>query len=278
MHEQVGQCRRILYYDCFSGISGDMNLAAMLGLGVEPDYLRGELAKLGMAEEFECTISTATRKGITGIQVHIAPPGGTSRGRPSHCRRLADIQAIIGQSELAEPVKRTSLAMFHRLAMAEAHIHGQDIDDVHFHEVGATDAIIDIVGAAICFHHLAPDEVWCSAIELGGGFITCDHGILPVPAPAVVEILKGFPVSRGAVATETTTPTGAAILAALTSRCPLAPAFILRRTAYGIGHRDNAIPNVLRVQLADLPVSWAASCQRASDSLPASIEEEKDVH
>ncbi|HKK34400.1 MAG TPA: nickel pincer cofactor biosynthesis protein LarC, partial [Desulfomicrobiaceae bacterium] len=243
----------ILYYDCFSGISGDMNLAAMIDLGVDPALLARELSGLGLDHEFTLEAGKDSRKGIHGTRVdvvlkkhHHAPHG---HHHAAH-RNLRDIETIIDQSGLAEPVKTTALAIFRRVAEAEARVHGRDLYEVHFHEVGAVDSIVDIVGAAVCFHALDIDQVWCSPVELGGGFVTCAHGRMPVPAPATVEILRDCPTTRGAVMQETTTPTGAAILAALTDRFTAGPALTMRKTAYGIGHRDTDIPNVLRVHLA----------------------------
>lgn len=253
----------ISYYDCFSGISGDMNLAAMIELGVDPDYLRGELNKLGIDEEFAVEVAPGERKGITGTRVdvvlkhhhhdhdHHHEEGGHHHHHHEH-RNLRDIETIINTSALDDDVKATSLAIFRRVAEAEAKVHGKELYEVHFHEVGATDSIVDIVGAAICFHALDIDEVWCSPIELGGGFVNCAHGMMPVPAPATVEILKGIPTTRGAVQKETATPTGAAILAELVDRFEARPDMAVRATGYGIGHRDTEIPNVLRVNLASV--------------------------
>jgi hypothetical protein len=243
----------ILYYDCFSGISGDMNLAAMIDLGVDPAFLARELSSLGLDHEFTLEVGKDSRKGIHGTRVdvvlnnhHHAPHG---HHHAAH-RNLRDIEKIIDQSGLAEPVKTTALAIFRRVAEAEARVHDRDLYEVHFHEVGAVDSIVDIVGAAVCFHALDIDQVWCSPVELGGGFVRCAHGMMPVPAPATVEILRDCPTTRGAVMKETTTPTGAAILAALTDRFTAGPTLTMRKTAYGIGHRDTDIPNVLRVHLA----------------------------
>ena len=244
----------ILYYDCFSGISGDMNLAAMIDLGVNPDFLKKELSKLGIDHEFTLEISQDARKGIHGTRVdvlltehHHPHPG--HHHHHDH-RNLRDIEKIIHASGLSESVRKTALAIFRRVAEAEAKIHGRGVYEVHFHEVGAIDSIVDIVGAAICFHALDINEVWCSPIELGGGFVKCAHGMMPVPAPATVEILRGCPTTRGAVMKETATPTGAAIAGALTNRFTPSPAMTVHRTGYGIGHRDTDIPNVLRVHLA----------------------------
>lgn len=253
----------ILYYDCFSGISGDMNLAAMIELGVDPAFLIKELSKLNLDDEFSIKISTDSRKGIFGTRVdvelkhqhHDHKDHGHSHEHHHHGHRnLKDIEKIIRSSALNEKVIKTSLAIFKKVAEAEAKIHGKSLHEVHFHEVGATDSIVDIVGAAICFHQLDIDAVWCSSIELGGGFVNCAHGVMPVPAPATSEILTGCPTTRGAVQKETTTPTGAAILATLTNNFSDSPKMTVGKTAYGIGHRDTDIPNVLRVQLAEIEI------------------------
>ncbi|MEA4992099.1 Pyridinium-3,5-bisthiocarboxylic acid mononucleotide nickel insertion protein [bioreactor metagenome] len=260
---------KILYYDCFAGISGDMNLAALIDLGVSPDYLKAELAKLAIDDEFALQCQPEKCNGIQGMQVHVRLSGhqhGHSHGHEhphghehnpaqgSHLphRNLADITAIITQSTLADPVKQTSLNIFRRIAEAEAKVHGKALEDVHFHEVGATDSIVDIVGAAICFHALDVDAVWSSPLELGGGFVRCAHGMMPVPAPATVEILHGIPTTRGGVEHEATTPTGAAIIAALAHAFKAAPAMTTLSTGYGIGHRQTERPNMLRVHLAEV--------------------------
>ena len=272
---------KILYYDCFAGISGDMNLAALIDLGVSPDYLKAELAKLAIDDEFALQCQPEKCNGIQGRQVHVCLNGqqhGHSHGHEhphghehahvgasahvhdhnpaqgSHLphRNLAAITAIITQSTLADPVKQTSLNIFRRIAEAEAKVHGKALEDVHFHEVGATDSIVDIVGAAICFHALDVDAVWSSPLELGGGFVRCAHGLMPVPAPATVEILHGIPTTRGGVEHEATTPTGAAIIAALAHAFKATPAMTTLSTGYGIGHRQIERPNILRVHLAEV--------------------------
>ncbi len=236
----------ILYYDCFSGISGDMNLAGMIQLGVDPGYLRRELSKLGLDQEFDFKTTRDSRHGIVGtrVDVTLTLPGGRKH------RSLQDIERIIEGSGLNESVRNTAGKIFRRLAEAEAKVHGTDTQKIHFHEVGATDAIVDIVGAAICYHVLKVKEVWSSPVEMGGGFVRCAHGILPVPAPATMEILTGIPTTRGAVQEETTTPTGAAILTTLADRFTDSPRLTVEKTGYGIGHRKSDLPNVLRVQLA----------------------------
>jgi uncharacterized protein (TIGR00299 family) protein len=263
---------RILYYDCFAGISGDMNLAAMLELGIEKSFLESELAKLHLPDHYKIEAQRDSRCGIFGTRVdvhtHSHSHSDTSTHSHSHDHRgFTEIAAFIDESDLSDPVKQTSLAIFRRIGEAEAHVHGCTIDEIHFHEVGAVDSIVDIVGASICYHALAPDRVLCSTIELGGGFVTCAHGKIPIPAPATVEILKGIPTRRGTVRVETTTPTGAAILAELVDSFTDTPELLIEQTAYGIGHREMDIPNALRVQLAS-PVVAANPIQDDND-LPA---------
>lgn len=246
---------RVLYYSCASGISGDMNLAAMLDLGVEENHLRDELAKLNIAHEFELKITPSSKNGIHGTRVdvilkeHKHHHSHNDHHAHHHGRNLNDITTIIESSSLSDTVKKSSLAIFKRIAMAEAHVHKCPINEIHFHEVGATDAIVDIVGAAICREAIEIDQVICSSIELGGGVVNCAHGLIPVPAPATVEILQDIPTRSGAVQYETTTPTGAAILAEFVDIYTDTPYLTINKTAYGIGHRDMDIPNVLRVQL-----------------------------
>ncbi|KPK87946.1 MAG: hypothetical protein AMS27_00915 [Bacteroides sp. SM23_62_1] len=259
----------VLYYDCFSGISGDMNLGALIDLGVDPDHLKSELRKLNL-EGFKLEWVTDSRKGISGTRAIVkisegpgkteksgkhgqsGPHHGSENHDHSDHRNLDDIRRIIENSRLNEFIKKKSLEIFQKVAEAEAKVHGKSVDDIHFHEVGAIDSIVDIVGAAICIDYLKPDRIISSSVELGGGFVKCAHGILPVPAPATVEILKDIPVKYGAVQSETTTPTGAAILAVFTDQFSDKPHFRIQKTGYGIGERDHDIPNVLRVHLGML--------------------------
>lgn len=257
---------KILYYDCFSGISGDMNLGALLDLGIDKKYLIEELSKLKL-KGYEIKVSRDSRKGIEGTKVdvvlqehnhehnhnedgHAHVHKGNVHSHDEH-RNLKDIEEIIDCSELSSKVKDLSKKMFMKVAEAEAKVHGKSLYEVHFHEVGAVDSIVDIVGAAICLNYLNVDKIMSSSIELGGGFVKCAHGIIPVPAPATVEILKGIPVKLGAVPFETTTPTGAAILAAIVDEFQDDKNFIISKIGYGIGNRDTDIPNVLRVMLVE---------------------------
>jgi uncharacterized protein (TIGR00299 family) protein len=239
---------KIVYYDCFAGISGDMNLAAMIDLGVDADYLRSELSKLPITG-YELKVTKDQRHGISGTKVEVE----LDREENHAHRNLSDIESIIDKSDLKKSIKKTSNEIFRRLAEAEAKVHKKRIEDIHFHEVGAVDAIVDIVGAAICYENLKPDRVMASTIELGGGFARCFHGNLPVPAPATVEILKGIPVRKGSATFETTTPTGAAIISTLAEDFRDQASITIGRIGYGIGHKESdEIPNVLRVFLGEL--------------------------
>ncbi len=263
----------ILYYDCFCGISGDMNLGAMIDLGVDPEHLKAELQKLPMANEFELKISRQQKKGIEGTKAdvvlkhshhhhshenehhhHGTEEGhshGHGEGHHHDHRNLAKIEGIIMGSVLSDKVKALSMKIFMEVAVAEAKVHGKPIDQVHFHEVGAVDSIVDIVGAAICYEALGVDGVISSSVELGGGFVKCDHGMMPVPAPATAEILKGIPVRMGLTKSEMTTPTGAAILKALVSEYNDQMSMNIVKIGYGLGNRDHEFPNVLRAMILE---------------------------
>jgi hypothetical protein len=235
---------RILYYDCFSGISGDMNLGAMIDLGVDIGYLLGELEKLNL-HGWKLLAEKDQRHGITGTKVTVKQ----TRHEHKH-RHLADIEKILRNSLLDQETRDLSLKIFMKVAEAEAKVHALPIEKVHFHEVGAVDSIIDIAGAAICFNALKVDAVYVSPVELGGGFVRCDHGLLPVPAPATAEIIKGIPVRKDGVNFEATTPTGAAIIAVLGTHFTTGNTLSIEKTGYGIGQKENPdTPNLLRVFL-----------------------------
>ena len=272
-------CMQILYYDCYAGISGDMNLGAMVDLGVDPAYLISELSRLKLDNEFRLEVSRKQKMGITGTKVDVilaheshsheechdlecgtsehtrSEAGGHTEHhhhghRHADHRNLKDIAAIIDASDLSPAVRARAIRMFRLVAEAEAKVHGKTVDEVHFHEVGAVDSIVDIVGAAICIEKLAPDRVISSPVQVGGGFVRCAHGLFPVPAPATAEILKHIPIRSGLVGQETTTPTGAAILAANTDEFAEECRFRIEKVGYGLGTRDLGIPNALRVYLA----------------------------
>jgi len=251
---------KVLYYDCFCGISGDMNLGALIDLGVDKEYIIKQLSKLKLDSEYKIKIEKTTKKGISGTKVdvnlshhhHHHNDDHHHHGQQGSHRNLTDIEKIINDSNLSERVKTISLNMFMKVAEAEAKVHGKSLYEVHFHEVGATDSIIDFVGAAVCLDYLKVDRIMASSVQVGGGFVKCAHGIIPVPAPATVEILLGIPVKSGLVPFETTTPTGAAILAANVEVFTDKIDFSVEKVGYGIGHRELEIPNVLRVYLGSI--------------------------
>ena len=256
---------RILYYDCFAGISGDMNLGAMIDLGVDPDYLIAELQKLNI-EGFHLEIQKDMRRGISGTKATVVIENPENEKH----RHLRHVEELINQSSLSPEVKILSLKIFDLIAVAEGKVHDISKERVHFHEVGALDSIADIVGAAICLDYLKVDKVMSSPIQLGGGMVKCAHGIMPVPAPATALIVQNVPVKTGLVQHEATTPTGAAILVATVDEFTGQINFPIQKTAYGIGQRDvSEVPNVLRVYLSEsgentdntrLEEAWMLEC------------------
>lgn len=238
---------KVISYDCFSGISGDMNLGAMIDLGVDKDYLVNELNKLNLPG-WELIVEKDQRHGITGTKATVKQ----TRHEHAH-RHLSDIEEILDRSSLDERTKELSKKIFLKIATAEAKVHGMPLDHVHFHEVGAVDSIVDVTGAAICFIALDIERVHLSSVELGGGFVNCDHGKLPVPAPATAEIIKGLPIKKGGVSFEATTPTGAAILATLCTDFGPDLQMTIEKTGYGVGQKDDHdVPNLLRVFVAEI--------------------------
>ena len=232
---------RIAYFDLVSGISGDMTVAALLDLGAPRKRLREELGKLS-GIGFRLRVGTKTVNGIRAVRFQVLAGEGQPR------RSWSDIRDLIEGSGLPAEVKSRSLAIFSKLAEAEGKIHGVAPEDVHFHEVGAVDSIVDIVAAAIGFCLLEIDEFACSVVPLGRGLTRSLHGVLPVPAPATLELLKGFPVEDAGLEAENVTPTGAAILSALVTRKGEAPAMRIERTGYGAGTLEFADrPNVFRI-------------------------------
>lgn len=230
-----------LYFDCFSGISGDMTLGAFVDLGVPDSFLKHELARLPLTG-FDITTSGTSKHGIhaTNLFVH--------EEKHVHAMNYSHIRSLIENSPLSVRVKTLSLSIFEKIAVAESRIHGCAKDKVHFHEVGGIDAMVDIVGTALCMEYMDIRTVRASAIPLGSGFTTCAHGTIPIPAPATTEILRGVPVYGTAIKKELVTPTGAAIITSIAQSFGNMPAMTINRTAYGSGKRDlNEQPNLLRV-------------------------------
>ena len=234
---------RTLLYDCFSGISGDMHIGAMVDVGVPVDYLRGELEKLPLKHEFRLEVETAAKMGITGSRATVVLRDDVPRPH----RHLAQIIEIIEGAGYGSAVEKRAVGMFRALGEAEADVHGIDIEEVHFHEVGATDAIVDIVSAALGLEYLGIDSARSRPVEVGGGTVLCEHGRMPVPAPATALLLRGVPCRYGGVDGEATTPTGASILRCAVDTFEEPRNFVADRVGYGIGHKDFSLPNVLRV-------------------------------
>ena len=237
---------RIAYFDCFAGASGDMILGALLDAGLSIESLREEIAKLKLSH-YDLHVEKVVKKGIGGSQAHVV----IDQDHHHHHRHLSHIRKIIDNSELDESVKEKSTEIFVRLAEAEARVHRSSVESVHFHEVGAMDAIIDVVGGVVGMHALGVEKVFCSPINVGGGSIQCAHGVLPVPAPATAELIRGKPVYSTGAEGELLTPTGAAILTTLASNFGPMPAMTVREIGYGAGHSDPGIPNLLRVSIGD---------------------------
>jgi pyridinium-3,5-bisthiocarboxylic acid mononucleotide nickel chelatase len=292
---------RIAYLDCFSGISGDMFLGALIDAGVSPNLFEQAVAALGAGAKLE--ISRVNRSGISATKVDVvvaaekdspgrdrtlpAPPPGSnqpshrharahsrahqpapdahdSRHHQQHGRGLAEIREIISEAALSPQAKRTAIAIFERLGGAEAKIHNVPVEKIHFHELGAVDALVDITCAAVGSEALGVDEIICSPLNVGGGTVTCAHGRFPVPAPATVELLTGAPVYSSGIQAELATPTGAAIVSTLASRFGRFPAMQVEKVGYGAGARD--LPghaNVLRITIGSAETD-------AGKTLPAS--------
>ena len=291
--------KKILYFDCLSGISGDMTIAALLDLGIDRDKFLEELEKINI-DGYRIEISKGQKNGITGTDFNVIldveeehchshdehnhshdghhhDHHGHSHGDHSHehehnhehshghnhehhshdhvHRNLHDIEHIIDGSDLNENVKSLSKKIFGYVAKSEAKIHDKPIEEVHFHEVGAVDSIVDIIGAAICIDMLNVDEIYSSPLHIGTGFVNCAHGRIPVPAPATLDILKGIPVYSKGIRSELVTPTGAAIIKAIAKDFIPTPEMVIDEIGYGLGKKDLEITNVLRVNLGKKKVT-----------------------
>lgn len=269
-----------LYFDCFSGISGDMVLGAFLDLGVDETYLKQELEKLHL-DHYQLYGEKTKKLGITGTYCHVD-------AREEHVHRhFYEIRQMIWDSELDAKVKETAVAIFERVAKAEGRVHGVPAEHVHFHEVGALDSIIDIVGAAICFHAVAPKRVFVSGINVGSGWVHCAHGVIPVPAPATVEILSEAKIQMYSkwIEQECATPTGVAIVAELAEYTQKIPNIIPKKVAYGFGKKDFPIPNGLRLIYGELQETasagtgddaWMIDSTKASDERVNEVNQETD--
>ncbi len=234
----------IAYLDCFSGVSGDMILGALVDAGLAIADLREDLSRLPLSG-YELTAERVSRGGIVGTQVAVKTEGAHER------RGLFDIIEIIGKADLPAEVTGPVRRAFERLAKAEARVHGHSVEEVHFHEVGAIDAIMDIVGAFCGFHRLGIEAVYASPLPLGGGWVKTAHGRLPVPAPATVELLHGVPSYGGPVEEELVTPTGAAILTTACREFGAMPPMTIKAIGWGAGTKELPRPNLLRMFLGE---------------------------
>jgi uncharacterized protein (TIGR00299 family) protein len=235
-----------IYLDCFSGVSGNMLLGALLDAGVPQKLLHDTLQQLNI-KGFEVNIEHVQIHGFAACRVTVT----TDEHHPH--RHLADIKSILDDSALEPAITAKAKAVFHRLAKAEAAVHGTTVEAIHFHEVGAVDALVDIVGTVAGFHFLGPVEITCSPLPMPGGWVQCAHGEIPLPAPAVCKLLQDVPVYGESLQQELVTPTGAALVAELASGFGQMPAMILQKTAYGAGtmQRADSRPNLLRIQVGE---------------------------
>jgi len=243
---------RIAYLDTISGIAGDMTMAAFVSAGLPLDELSAELRKLSIGG-FELMGSHVQRSGISAVHIDVVVSH-----EPHYHRHLKDIQSIIIQSALPDRVKERAQSVFSTIAKAEAKVHNTTIEKVHFHEVGALDSIVDIVGTAICLELLGVQCVYSSPVKLGsGGFIDTEHGKMPIPTPATVEILKDYPTILTDIPFELTTPTGAAIIKSLSSGVLTMEHLKIESIGYGAGTKEfDGVPNLLRVFVGELPQTY----------------------
>lgn len=245
---------KTLYFDCSSGISGNMALGALTEIIGDEKYLINELKKLNV-DGYKIEISKKVKNGITGTYVDVILENENNHKHGNHeHRNLSDINKIIDNSLLEEKVKEMAKKIFMRVANAESKVHNKSLEEVHFHEVGAIDSIVDIIGTAILINKINPDKIISSVVNDGYGFIECAHGIMSVPVPATSEIFANSNVKfrQIDVDTELVTPTGAAIIAELVEEFTVLPAMVTEKIGWGAGKKDLKIPNVLKVYLGDV--------------------------
>jgi uncharacterized protein (TIGR00299 family) protein len=235
-----GPAVRTLHFDCFSGISGDMTLAALFDAGVDPAAVRAVLDSFGLPITLE--VERVKRNGIAANYVNVVAPD------QEDYRFLPDVEAVLNRGKMTDRQRALAMSIFHKLAEAEAAVHGMPVEKVHFHEVGALDSIADIAGTAVAIDLLNVERVTCRSVPPGSGTVKCAHGLMPVPAPATAVLLKGMPLAKAPVTGELVTPTGAAILATVVNEFTDQPAMTVERIGCGAGRKDFIEqPNVLRV-------------------------------
>ncbi|AET68748.1 hypothetical protein Desor_3245 [Desulfosporosinus orientis DSM 765] len=253
---------KVLYWDTFAGISGDMALGSLIALGADPDNIVHQLHSIGLTE----FVLENKQRQVSGIQAtdinvieiptkdsdeeHDHSHSHSEKHAHKHSRRLPDIQKMIQSGDLSLRAKNNALLVFNALAEAEAHVHGTTIDQVHFHEVGAVDSLVDIVGTCIALDQLDIDSLKVSILPWSHGFVKCAHGTLPLPAPATLMLLKGFKFRESGIKGELITPTGAALISALAEQSSF-PEMSLLNVGYGSGKNDYGIPSLLRAVLGE---------------------------
>ena len=237
----------ILFCDCFSGISGDMFLGGLIDIGLSVDTLRSELIKLKIP--FEIEAKHVLTGSIRATQFLIIDPEKVQAHHPHQHRPARELVRIVQESDLDESIKKKSISIIWKIAQAEGKIHGQKPEDVYLHEIGGLDTLIDITGALIGLSYFKVSKIISSPIPTGSGLINTSHGILPIPAPATIELLKGIPIQAGQTTGELTTPTGAAIISTLADQFGTLPKMIVEKIGYGAGYYDYDRPNVLRLLL-----------------------------
>ncbi len=235
---------KIAYFDCFSGISGDMTVGALLDAGLKIEILEKELKKLGLSG-YRLEVNKVLKKGISATQFKVK----IKEERVE--RRFKDILTILEESKLDEEIKKETKKIFFNIAQAESKIHQKDIDKIHFHEIGGLDSIIDITSVVIGIKTLGIEEIHSSALPMGKGFVKCAHGVIPVPAPATLELLKNIPTYSGGIESEMITPTGAGIISTLAKSFGKRPLMKIERIGYGAGEKEFTIPNLLRISIGE---------------------------
>lgn len=253
---------KVAFLDTFSGLSGDMMIGALISAGLPVDYLKSELKKLNLSG-YRLEISTVQRKSITAIKFDVIVEehlyNHDEHHNHHHGRTYSEIVDLIQKSTLAEGVKSNAIRIFNVIGAAEAKIHNVKLEEVHFHEIGAIDSIIDIVGCAIGLNYFNIDKIYTSIVPMGKGFVETQHGKMPIPAPATIEILKDYPVTFVDLPFELTTPTGAGIIKALSSGLMNNKKITLSSIGYGAGSKEiPQIPNLFRIMIGDFVENYAA--------------------
>lgn len=243
---------RVAHFDCFSGISGDMTLGALIDAGVDAEAIRQGIASLGLPIQVE--VERVRKGGFAATHVHVEAP------EEHEHRHLADVEAILARGSLTAGQRELALRIFRRLAQAEAAVHGMPLERVHFHEVGALDSIADIAGAAIGLDLLGVERFTSRSVPTGSGMVQCAHGLMPIPAPGTAELLKGVPLAPSTIRSELTTPTGAAILATVVAEWIDQPVMTIEKVGHGAGTREFLEqPNILRLFVGTVPRSPSAA-------------------